>query len=218
MSTIITMNSKEFLKKFIRKYDYRDYQFLLISNNIKSTGKHKEAYSLDSLTPTSLTLSTLINGNDKKAYKRKYLNHLSSPKNDGLITLIMKLMVFDEADVILLCTEEEESFGYMKLLKEYIEGIYGVDVYSFKKYDKDPDSAESVSNPKRTVKILKKKLQTMDKRAVTGEKMSKKAVRSKLNELTKKELKMYAKERGIIIPKGVDKEALVKFLTKIIYE
>lgn len=213
------MDSKEFLKKFCKSYDYRNFQFILISQNIKSEKKYKEAYQLDALMPSTITLASIIHNGDTKTFKAKYSAQLLSEKCDGLITLMMKLLIKDGKNIVLMCTPEEMEYGYMKMLKKYIESVYKVKVFKFKEFDKlarTDEDVESVSSSK-SEKILKKKLKTLNKNVVLGESQNRKIVKDKLGEMKRSELKAYAEDRGLRLAEDEGKKDIISRILKYIF-
>ena len=217
MAAIIRMSSDDFLDNFIKKYNYKKFNFLLISEGVKTKKKYRNVYALKSLIPPANVVSEFINSGYSGKYVKKYTNYLSNPEVEALITVIVTLCVVDNSNVVLLCTKEESEYKYLNIICDYIEAVYGVKAYSYNKYKKDPDGCEKISNKvkKKVAKVLSSKLKTM-KHAPSdkGVKVDKKEMKAKLKILTKKELKSYCKENSISIKKDDEKSDIIKRILK----
>ena len=107
MSALIRMSSGDFLKKFTKEFDYKDYRFLLISEDIK-TKKHKNVYPLKCLIPPANAISEFVANGFSEKYVRKYSEYLAKPKMALLIATIVKMVVAEHRNVVLLCSDKED--------------------------------------------------------------------------------------------------------------
>lgn len=212
MGAIIRMSSKEFLKKFVKEEDYRKFNFLLISEDIKNNKEYNNVYSLKALIPPPNIISIFVNEGRSDKYVRKYIDYLRFPKVEALLTVIVKLAIIENSNVILLCSESEKEFGYLKIICDYIEKVYKVKTYSYKKYINNPKACEKVKDKKEVVKILEKKLKNFDEDVETG--VNKKELKRRLQELSKKELRGYCKYHSISVDKDDSKEKIIKRIIK----
>lgn len=216
MATIITMNSKEFLDDFIEKFNYKKYNFLLVSQDITTNKKYGNVYATPSIMPPPNVLSELIGKGDPDKYEKKYIKYLSDPKVDSLITVLVKLATVDNSNVILLCSKEEDDYGYLDILRDYIEATYSAKVYSYKKYKKKPDKCDSVGkNKKKIVKILTRKLKEVDTSAEPT--VNKSDIKDRLKQLSKKELVAFAKSKGLKLDKDGSKSDMIKVMLKKLF-
>lgn len=215
MSCIIKMSSDELLDKFIKKFDYKKFNFLLISENIKTEKRYKNVYAIPSLIPPPNIISTFINEGNSKNYVKKYLDYISTPRVEAMITIAVKLAIIDNSNVVLLCSKDEDEFGYVDIICQYIENIYGVQTYSYKKYKKNPEKCENVDDKvkKRVSKILEKKIGEM-KDIEDSPKLKKKDMLTKIEKLSKKELKKILKSNSIDYDKDDSKKKLIKKVMK----
>lgn len=198
MACIITMNSKELLTKFITKYDYRRYNFLLISENVKSNGQHKNVYSIPSLIPPPNIISTFITEGYGKTYANNYIDYISTPRVESMITIAVKLATMDKSNVIFLCSKDEEECKYMHLISQYIQTTYKVPTFTFEQYNKNPKKCEMASEKinKKTIKILEKKISAI-KNVEKEAKKSVKNFKEYVKKLDKDDLKALSKQLHI---------------------
>lgn len=213
MASIIIMRSDEFLKSFINTYNYENYNFILVSSDITTSHKFKNVFRIKQLLPPTKAISCKLNGNDKDEYYKKYVKHLMRPDIEIYLTTIAKLVVSENSNVVILCSkDEDESLGYIKILKDYLEEIYKLKVYTYKKYkkDKDPDSA---MNKKKTLKIIAKKLQIAAESG-TEANIDMEEFVGRLKHMKKKTVYEFAKSRGIKVNKNMDKSEIIKKIMK----
>lgn len=213
MSHIICMDSKEFLKKFIKKYNHKKYTFFLISEDVKTSGDYDNVYLLKALIPPPNVVSEFVNKGYSKKYKEKYLQYLTMPKVEMFLTIIVKFAVMDKRDVVLLCSDNETQYKYLKLISVYLENVYNVNTCSYSEYDKNPEKSVAYKSKKQVLKILEKKLSNI-KASDMKTSVNLKVFKKRLQSLSKKELKSYCKERGISIKKDDDKDDIIKRILK----
>lgn len=212
MGAIIRMSSKEFLKTFVKKEDYRKFNFLLISEDITSLGKYKNVNSIPTLIPPPNVVSVFVNEGLSDKYVKKYINYLQLPRVEAILTVIVKLAIVENTNVVLLCSEKEDEFGYLNIIGKYIKTVYNVPTYSYKRFRKDPSSCESVKNKKKVIKILDHKLKNIDTSAESNINLHE--MKRRLQTLSKKELRGFCKQHSIDCKKDDTKEKLIKRILK----
>ena len=216
MASIIKMNSKEFLDDFLKKFNYKKYNFLLVSQDIKTQKKYDNVYATPSLIPPPNVISELLSSVSANKYEKKYVNYLSNPKVDSLITVLVKLATVDNSNVVLLCSKDEDEYGYLDILGDYITAVYGAKVFSYKKYKKNPKDCDSVGkNKKKIIKVLKNKLNNIETDAEAT--IDKSEIKERLKQLKRKELVDFAKSKGLKLKSSMDKSDMIKKIMKSLF-
>lgn len=214
MGVLLRVKSSEFLDKFIKEFDYKDYRFLLISDDIKTKG-HKNVFPLNSLLPTTDAISEFITYGYTEKYVKKYVNYLQTPKIALLIATIVRMAVTEERKVVLMCSDNENEYKYLKILSDFIEANYDIQVYNYKKYSKNPEKCEKIKTKKKYAKKLDKLIDELAKKA-EADKASDPSVslKKRLKSADKSMLKAYCKEHSIKYKKDDSKKDLVKRILK----
>ena len=212
MACIIKMASDDFLDNFLKKFDYKKFNFLLVSENIQTTKKYKNVYSIPSLLPPPNIISEFISNGPTERYAKKYYDYISTPRVEAMITILVKLAIIDNSNVILLCSKAEDEFKYLDLICQYIETVYGVNTYSYKKYKKDPEKCEKVSDKvkKKASKILNKKIANIQD--IEPPQVSKKQLNERFKSMSRKDLKQFLKSNSIKFDKDDSKKDLRKLI------
>ena len=214
MACIIRMSSDKFLDKFIKEYDYKKFNFLLISEDIKTNKKYKNVYSLPTLIPPPNVITEFVSNGFSGRYVKKFGDYLQTPRVEAMITIMVKLCLVENANVILLCSKAEKEFKYLNIICDYIENLYGIETYTFKKYKENTEKCKKVSEKvkKKAIKILEKKLgqiHDIEEPVITP-----KEAKERFMKLSKKELKQYMKANSIRFDPDGSKKDLVKTLVK----
>lgn len=214
MACIIRMTSDQLLDKFIEKYDYKKFNFLLISEDVKTIEKYKNVYAIPSLIPPPTVINKFIQGGYCGDYVKKYLDYIQTPRVEAMITIMVKLAIIENANVILLCSPAENEFKYLNMICQYIENLYGIKTYSFKKYRKEPEKCEEVSEKtkKKVAKILEGKIANI--KDIKPVKLTKKEAKAKFKELGKKQLISWLRSNGIKHDPKDSKKTLLKIVMK----
>ena len=214
MGSIIILRSDKFLDSFVEKFNYKNFNFVLISSDIKTKRKYKNVYPLKALIPPSKALSCMMNGNDEHEYKIKYFKHLAKPTVEIYLTTIVKLAVIENTNVVLMCSKHEDEFKYMDLIKDYLESIYKVKVYSYKEFKKNPEKCDS--GKKKYDKIEKILSMKIEQAAHCEEpfEIEPSFVLAKLDKMKHKELVKTAKMYGCKVDKDMTNKALIKKIKK----
>lgn len=216
MAVIIKMDSKEFLDDFVKEFNYKKYNFLLVSQDIKTKKTYDNVYAIPSLIPPPNVIAKLINSGKASDYEKKYVQYLSAPKQDALITVLVKLAVVENSNVVLLCSKDEDKYCYLDILANYIESIYGAKVYSYKKYKKNPKKCDSAGDrKKKIVKVLRKKMKNIDTSAEPT--VDKSELKDRLGQLKTKELISFAKDKGLKLKKDMSKKEMIKKIINTLF-
>lgn len=213
MASIILMKTSEFINEFCGKYNHRNFNFLLISNDVKTKGKYNNVTQLRSLLPPTNAVSAYLNGSDKQAYHQKYYKHLASAQNDSILTTVVKLAAIDDTNIVFLCTDDEAEIKYLKPLQTYIETVFYVKVCKFKEYRQNEKKCECNINPKKTNKALAYKFKVLQEKNV-GVPSIRAHIYPKLQEMKTKQLIKFAESKGIYVKKDISREKLLKKIDK----
>jgi recombinational DNA repair ATPase RecF len=215
MSQLILVSSDK-LVQFALENDIKNYNFIVISRNIRNSGEFNNVFSIPPLIPPSAIMANYING-DKNKYRERYFSYLTSPLPESLITTLVKLLLIDDSNVVLICSEMEKEYKYINMIAEYIYTVYGISSVKFKKYMKDKKDELVVKDKEAAIDILKKKLSEIRPEHIkTAMQMDKSALSDKLKKVKKKELLDMCKSRKIKIKKDKknDKKYIIKKLIK----
>lgn len=213
MASLIILNSKDFLKSFVKKFDYKKYSFILVSAEIETKNKYKNVFRIKQLLPPTKAITYMANGNDYETYYAKYVKYLSRPEIEIFLTTIAKLVVVEDTDVVLLCSEAEAEMKYLNIIKDYFEEVYKLKAYTYKKYAKDPKKADSVTNKKKCTNIITKKTDKAAKANVDVQ-LDPNDVRERLKHQNIDTLKAIAKRIGVKVKKSDDKKTIIKKIKK----
>src|SRR5690606_27951950 len=142
---------KKFINGLIPEYKHDEFQFILISEFIKTTGEFANVKSIPRLIPPGQIVGLHIDG-DKKAYKKHYFEYLKDRNIEAFIAIFVQAAVINDIKIVLLCSKSEEEYKYLKYICEYIEAVFKVKTYSWKEYEADPDKANKVSNKDEVAK------------------------------------------------------------------
>jgi len=210
MACIIKMSSDEFLDKFIKKFDYRKFNFLLISEQVKTERKYKNVYTIPTLIPPPNIIAEFVQKGYTPRYIRKFVEYLQVPRVEAMITIMVKLCVVENSNVILLCSKQEDEFKYLDIICQYIENIYGINTYNYKDYKKDPSKCEEISekDKKKAIKVLEKKLSEIEDLGDPA--MTKKEARARFKKLPSKEIKKYLAANSIKYKDKWSRKELIK--------
>lgn len=215
MSVIIRMDSKELMKDFLPFIDdHKDFQFITISENVTTSGKHENVKSIPRLIPPQEAVNEFIEGN-KKRYKQLYFNYLSNQSIEAFIYIIVKAAVENNLRIVLLCSEFESEFNYLKQICQHIEEVFQLKTHTLKSYMKDPKKAEKISNLDEVKEILNAKFKKLENSGISLDtKKDDKDLAKELKKLKRKELKKIAKKNKVKIKKDMGKKDIIKKLIK----
>jgi len=215
MASIIKMNSTEFFD-FVDRYDYREFNFLLISKDITTTGKYNNVFKLDSLIPAPNIVSEFITNGYSKKYKKKYLKYLSNEKVDLIIATIVKLAVVENTDVVLLCSDNETQYNYLDLISEYLEKEYCCKACSYKKFRKNRKETNHSKNKQKIIDCLNDHLK--EHGAPDTMIVDKKEFKKNLKELSRSELIKYCDDTHIKYKEKWDKKRIIESIMNTVFK
>lgn len=215
MGAIIRMESKKFIKDFMPEFNHKEYQFILVSEFITTRNEFKNVKAMPKLMPPPNIIKAFIEG-DKKGYQKAYLQYLQIPNVEALLSIIIKAAIVNDMKIVLMCSQSENEFGYLKYICEYIEAVYKMKTFTLKEFSKDPEKASKVKNKDEVMKILGKKFERMEKTGVDlTTKTDKEKYVKELKKMGRKGMKKLAKKKGIKIDDGdLTKEEFAKKLAK----
>lgn len=216
---IIELTGRELLEVFALNEDYRDFQFLLVSTDINSAEEFKNVTVMKNLIPTSWIIQEHLSDN-KKVYKRMYEEFLDRPENRFMITTMIKTIFEHNFKLILLYSEEESEYYYVKLIRKYIEKYYGVPTYTYKDFleARKNNVWKECKDPVATLEQVNKEIEYVmaldrnkDKSGLTK---IEKAVKA-LENMKFKKIKEFCKEKGYKKYKKYEtKEELIEYVVK----
>lgn len=214
MGVIIRTDGKQLVKKVLTKHDHKKFQYLIISEDIETLGKRKNVMSLNKLMPPPNVVAAFVRDGYCKDYKAKYLEYLKRDEVNSVVAVIVKAVLTD-LNIILVCSNDEKEYKYLKLLGDFIESEYRVKVISYKEYDENPEKAEKIKNKEEVTKILNKKMEKFKGSNLTLDaRFDSKRFKTMLSKLDKKELKAFCKSKKIKIDNDMSKEDIIKKITK----
>lgn len=198
MACLIKLDSKEFIKGFCKDYNPHDFHIVLVSNDITSKGKYDNVYVAEDLFPTKEVFGARINAGSKE-FELKYLQQLQHHKDAALIlATIVKSIVEYKKNVVIMCSDSEEEYGYLDIICDYLETVYKLSAVSMKKLKKKGDKLLKKA-PKHIEEIEKAYIKAIsemekstpskkDKEKAKDEKKLRKELYKLINESKKKKL------------------------------
>lgn len=214
MGVIIRMNSKELVQDFLGEFNNRKFNFLLVSHDIKTNGSRKNVYSLNRLIPPPNVTSIYVNKGMCDKYVNAYLEYIQGKQASALIAAMVKLAVVDDTNVVILCSEREAEYNYTKIICQYIESLYGVKTYSYKKFSKDPKGCKSKpKNKDKFLKKLKAKMENFDPEKISSS-VDVDGLKNKLKGWSRKELIHFCDDNHIKYDDDFSKKELIKKIIK----
>lgn len=219
---IIELIGNEFLEKFIHQEDVLDYQFLLPSTDIETTNEFKNVFVFPKLVPDGYILEFFMS-DEMKQYKHEYRNLLMRDEIRAFITVMMKSVVINGFKLVLLCSEEENEYKFIKMIRKFIEEEYGFPTYTYKKYCKarENNDFKEIKDLPGIVKQIEKEIKRIQKLQIQiGEEDKLQKAMKALDNMDKKEMREFCKQKGYKKKKykDLDKEELKKFIIKKIKE
>lgn len=138
------MDTKEFLTHFVSDMgidNVLNYQYVIISNTLKTNQSLDNITRYNELYPTASTVNLFLSletQDDPETYGEfidAYWDELDESKY--IIGVILKYMFTEKTEVIFINSPTEaRRIPYMEALAAYIEQIFGVPVYNYKKLRK----------------------------------------------------------------------------------
>lgn len=219
---IIELHGNDFFNKFIPNEIHSEYQYLLISTDIETSGEYKNVMRMNQLIPNAYIMQFMMD-DAKKQYKFEYFSFLLRDEIRALVTIIMKSVVENNFKIVLLCSEEEKEYGYVKLLRKFIEKEYNFPTYTYKKYCKCREKGEfkevkDLDTVKQQVKDEIKRIEKLSI-AVGGDVSGKiKKAKKQLDKMSKKDMKAFCKAKGYKKYKDLNEKQLRKYILERVEE
>lgn len=215
---IIELIGDEFLEKFIHQEDVLDYQYLLLSTDIQTTKEFKNVMEYPVLIPGGAILEFFL-CKEMKQFKHEYKNFLMRDEIRAFITVMMKSVVMNGFKLVLLCSEEENEYKFIKLIRKFIEEEYDFPTYTYKKYCKarENDDFKEIKDLPGIVKQIDKEVKRIEKLKIQiGEEDKYEKAMKALDKMSKKDMKEFCKQKGYKKKKyqDLDKEELKIFIMK----
>ena len=211
MGSIIKMGSQDFFD-FVDRYDYREFEFVVISNDIRHNGKHENVAQLQRLIPPANIVSEFITNGYTKKYKKKYMKYLSRPEVEALIITIVQMAVVKDINVVLLCSDNESQYSYLDMISEFIENEYNCKPCSYKKFRKNKKHTDLTKDAKKISALIDKKIKEIG--LVINDEESEKDLKKELKKFSKSELIGLCETNHIKIKSKWDKKQIIKEIMK----
>lgn len=214
---IIQLEGNEFFTKFIPNEIHSDYQFLLVSTDIETTGEHKNVMKMKELIPNGYIMEYFMD-KAQKQYKFEYENFLRRDEIRSIITVIMKTVIENKFKVVLMCSEEEKEYEYIKMIRKFIEKEYDFPTYTYKKYCKARDKGEfkEIKNLDKVTKQVASEIERINKLniAIGGSDAKLDKAKKQLDKMSKKDMKKFCKAKGFKKYKDLGEKELRKYILK----
>lgn len=214
---IIQLEGNEFFTKFIENEVHSEYQYLLVSTDIDTSGEYKNIMKMKDLIPNGYIMEYFMS-DEFKQYKFEYENFLRREEIRSIITVIMKTVVDNNFKVVLMCSEEEKEYKYIKMIRKFIEKEYGFPTYTYKKYCKCRENNEfkEVKNLDKIKKQVAKEIERINKLNIAIGREDNKLDKAKkqLEKMSKKDMKKFCKAKGFKKYKDLDEKELRKYIMK----
>lgn len=197
------MNTKQLAKFLIDgKRNPDDYSFIIISDDITTEGKFKNVNMAQHLMPTPRIASLFINDGFSDEYQGEYFMWINRPENLSTIALIIKAVIKDKRDVILINSPSESTFGVLDMIARYIEQIYKLPVYSWKTIKKHPERIKELTDEEYKVCLgnFKDNINSLKKAGINIEPIvNPEYYLEGLKKMKKKELKRFCRDKSIFL-------------------
>ena len=216
MASIIKMNSTEFFD-FVDRYDHREFNFILVSQDIKTVGKYNTVYQMNSLIPPSNIISEFVSNGYSKKYCKKYLKYLSREQVEVILATIVKLATVEDTNVVLLCSDNEEMYKYLDLIGEFLKDEYKCKVCSYKKFRKRRTETDVCDNKKEIIPILERKLAQFKVGVAEDDVLGKKEYKKNLKDMKRRDILAFCEANKIKVDADMDKKTLIKKVIKHIF-
>lgn len=129
--TSITYSNTTEIKKLTGKFDPEKYQFIICSEEVKPSKKKSKTYDniseLKNIVPPKKVIGQF---NDN--YEGVYLKYIQEVL-DTTIAIMVKAVIENKFDIVLVCSLPEYEMKYLKMFTEYISEAYDIPTGKFKK-------------------------------------------------------------------------------------
>ena len=220
---ILTVDSKEFIEKFIYEEVVGEYYYLIISEMITISDPNSISQSrisiLKSLLPSTKIKGVKIN-DDMTAFCNAYMQYLASPEIFPSLVTIIKAYL-KGMNLVLICSDDEEKdMKILYLISQYILNTFGVTVYPYDYYRKNKMKCRQIpDNLDDVIKVFDRavewaKTHKSEKQLLREQTETKEKLQEELKEMSSKELKKLCKELDIIYDKSMSKKEIRKSIIK----
>lgn len=132
----IITDSKTFAKKLPELgFAADDVAVVVVSLSVGTENTYPNVKSIDMLVPTNKMVLEYDAGRIGN-YRDQYLSLLQLPAINGALAVLMKSIVVDNRSLIFVCSPSEYEFGYLGIIAEYFDVIYGYQGYTLDEYVK----------------------------------------------------------------------------------
>ena len=133
---LIKVIGKERVKNLIEIDDERRIVYIAITSILKPKvfGKKTNVLYYSCLIPPATILESYVMTGDKDKYKKEYMEYLSRPQILFLINEIVHYAAINGLDIAFVCSLDEEEYGYIQLVTDFVSGLYRVKAVKAKKY------------------------------------------------------------------------------------
>lgn len=221
---LLAVDSKTFIKKFLKDEILEDFYYVSISEAItvtdsNSSARNRVSYAKSLFPPTKL-VNLNVNG-DVTGYYNAYMRYLASPEIFPLILTIIRGLLNNMNIVLVYSDDDVDSAGeFYQIIGMYIENTFGLKLHKYSDYLDDkkgclkqPDNMDDImknfylgvewSNTHRSKKQIEEEV---DK--------TKKELEKELKEMSSKELKKICKELDVVYDKSLSKKQIRKTIVK----
>jgi hypothetical protein len=227
IGVLIRMTGRQLLDDFLKKYDINDFIFMLVSDDIFTVNEYKNVIGAKNLMPVKTIMKEFVqDGKSSDMYIAKYTKFLKEDNNRRIINSIVTDVAINDKNIVLLCSDDEKDYEYLKILCYFIEEYYKLPAYTYKQFKKM--SSKQDADPdydKEKVKERLKKYEINGSSTVTEIRKRNDDLRDKildkLKKLEKKELIDFCKARGFKLDKTMKRKQILgefqhEFLNKYI--
>ena len=113
--------------------------------------KKMRIFDYECLLPPPAIVEIFAEEGGSSDYKYNYLRYLSSASERFVINELLYMGLMGESDIGIVCSLDDEEFGYIDILCEFIKSLYPVQIVGLKKYMTTKDKV----NPKKEDKLFR---------------------------------------------------------------
>lgn len=135
------MNSKDFLKHYIKKYPERALcsQYVIVSNTIYTTNKYKDIVVNKVLFPSSGLLSNYYYNNNWEEFVISYKSQLRNDRPMLFLSVVLDIAINDDEDIVFICSKEEwKRCPFLKILSDFCMEVFQYPLIDYHRYMTEP--------------------------------------------------------------------------------
>ena len=147
MASLMFMSFTDFITKFAKDHEINKYELIIISKDLvtsiqrripetNSTTYESKYQNIDfasNLYPLTSVMEFSYSSS-KERFAEAYINQLDNSENFQDLCCIADLIVNDNKDVILLCSNIEYQQGFMQILSEHMFNMFRLESYSYEEF------------------------------------------------------------------------------------